>query len=116
MSELRGGGHSNYPSNNDIPDVGDIIIYNEVIKNFERGRCPLPVRAAGKVIGKTESCCIVERTVSEDVRYKESILVSDLRNGLFVFLKLKRNVYISNYSYAELSLNSLNPKIQECVL
>lgn len=90
----------------ELPAVGDIILYNEVIKSKNSGCCPHGFRGVGRVVEKTARLCVVERMVSESVRYLESIQLTDFVNGLVVFRKLEDIHYCAGVSYEDLSVDS----------
>lgn len=87
-----------------LPEVGDIILYNEVIKAKNVGFCPRGIRGVGRVVEKTNRFLVVEKLVSETVKYRESIRLTDLASGLFVFRRLDDIFYCGGLSYEELDV------------
>ena len=44
----------------ELPAVGDIILYNEVIKSKNSGCCPHCFRGVGRVVEETARLCVAE--------------------------------------------------------
>lgn len=99
-----------------IPDLGSIIIFNEIYMSRTVGRVSKNLRGIGRVESYSGYFVLLSVFRTENFIEKTSIRLDDIRIGLVQYRYLTDFKYTGNYTYEDLDLKNLHPDLKKLLV
>lgn len=98
-----------------LPETGRIIIFNEIERAHDNGKPPKGDRGIAKVVAYYKNIVLLELYRMPSFREKRTVRIYDIRIGLVQYKYMTDYLFMSQFSYTDLSLLELHEDIKRLI-